>query len=263
MLIKRSFGVAGPRESRACSTVGPSLVAAAVHCCKAWLLAVLATIASSSVFGANDDAEYAIRWNPQQGGPPSASDALKLLRLSPTESDAFVVEYFDVLLPGDTPTGFAAIARQRTTKQKSEVTLKYRGPNRLPLTSTLEQWQCSLNGSAEKKEEVDISFGQASETKRMYSRSCSVKGDAATAIPNALDAKPKGCKSSMTRLKSKDMKAEEWQLSSGAKVIEVSLSGKDTKMELENFRRSVVDVLINRGVTPLDRSKSEMGSECE
>ncbi len=67
----------------------------------------------------------------------------------------------------------------------------------------------------------------------------------------------------MTRLKSKDMKAEEWQLSSGAKVIEISLSGKDTKKELENFRRSVVDVLINRGVTPLDRSKSEMGSECE
>jgi hypothetical protein len=227
------------------------------------MLAVLATMVSSSAFGANDDAEYAIRWSPQQGGPPSASDALKLLRLSATESDTFVIEYFDVLLPGDTPTGFAAIARQRTTKQKSEVTLKYRGPNPLPLTSTLGQWQCPLNGSAEKKEEVDISFGEANETKRMYSRSCTVKGDASTAIPKNLDAKPKGCKSGMTRLKSNDLKAEEWQLSSGAKVIEVSISGKDTQMELETFKRSVVQVLINRGVTPLDRSKSEMGSKCE
>jgi hypothetical protein len=99
--------------------------------------------------------------------------------------------------------------------------------------------------------------------KRMYSRSCTVKGDASTAIPKNLDAKPKGCKSSMTRLKSNDLKAEEWQLSSGAKVIEVSISGKDTQMELENFKRSVVHGLINRGVTPLDRSKSEMGSKCE
>ena len=113
--------------------VGLSLVAAAAHLCKAWMLAVLATIASGSVFGAND-AEYAIRWNPQQGGPSSVYEVLKLLQLSPTDSGAFVVEYFDVLLPQDAPTGFDAIARQRTTKQKSEVTFKYRGPNRLPVT---------------------------------------------------------------------------------------------------------------------------------
>jgi hypothetical protein len=227
------------------------------------MLAVLATIASSSVFGANDDAEYAIRWNPLQGGPPSAHEALKLLQLSPTDSDAFVVEYFDVLLPDDAPAGFDAVARQRTTKQKSEVTFKYRGPNRLPVAPTLAQWKCPLNGSAEKKEEVDISFGNANDTKRMYSRSCTVKGDAATTIPKTLDAKPRGCKSSMTRLKSSDVKAEEWQLSSGGKVIEISIGGKDTKSELENLKRSVVDVSITRGVTPLDRSKSEMGSRCE
>ena len=210
------------------------------------------------------DAEYAVRWKPKNGGPKSAEDTLAKLQLDHPEVDRYEVQYFDVASPVDAPPGFTPIARKRSKADKTEFTYKVRGPAPLPSSPSLAEWQCPLPSATERKQETDIAFVSRQQSKTAYSRSCSAKVTSdAIAFPVSLNARPKGCTSAMTRLKAKGVKIEEWRLSNGTKLIEVSQSGKDARADWEAFRDQVVVPLLAKGIKPLDRSKSEMGSTCD
>ncbi|MGM9488220.1 hypothetical protein [Ideonella sp. YS5] len=209
-------------------------------------------------------AEYAIRWNPKKGGPKSAEEVLAQFQLGHPEEDKYEIQYFDVASPVDAPPGFAPIARKRSKGEKTELTYKLRGPTVLPMSPSLAEWPCPLPSAAERKEEADISFISRHQSKAVYSRSCTAKSsiDGST-FPVPMSATPKGCSSTMRRLKAEGVKIEEWHLSNGAKLIEISQSGRDTHADREAFRDRFVDPLLAKGITPLDQSKSEMGSTCD
>jgi len=209
-------------------------------------------------------AEFAVRWDPKQGGPASAHAVLSMLGLKATDTDVYEVRYFTATQGTETLPGFDVILRERV-KKKKELTYKLRGEKPLPASApSIGKWECALGAAAKKKDEIDVSFIADGQVKKVYSRSCEVDGDAATlAFPASLGAKPKGCKSSMTRLKAGDLKIEEWRLGPGAMLIEVSRNGKDNAAETEAFRKQIVAAVSKAGAAPVDRSKSEAGSDCK
>ncbi len=230
-----------------------------------WLAGMICAV-SGLAFGAGTwagDAEYAVRWDGKLGGPASAPQTLSRLGLAKTDEDTFTVQYFDMANPQKTPIGFEPILRKRWTDKNTQVTYKYRGAIPLPAKPSLANWSCPLPSADDRKDEVDVSFLSMDEVKKSYSRSCTLKSKVPMrAMPRALEAKARDCTSSMRRLESGKLKIEEWSMPGGSVLIEVSRSGANTRSDLRKFQVDILAPLLQMGVTPLDRSKTELAGQC-
>ncbi len=210
-----------------------------------------------------DDAEFAVRWDPRQGGPATPQDALRELRLKASAPSHFEVQYFDFSAPAGLPAGFDPILRKRLTAGEAEITFKLRGSTPLPARPTLKQWDCPLGATKERKDEADVTFIEAGRTVTAYSRSCSIESrDADILPPAALQAREKGCGSTMTRLRSGKLKVEEWKMADGSTLLEASRPGKHDEASMRAFERQVLRPLLALKVQPLQRSKSAIGGDC-
>ncbi|CAN7191753.1 hypothetical protein LJR084_000542 [Variovorax sp. LjRoot84] len=178
----------------------------------------------------------------------------------PTE---FGVRYFDVTKPADAPVGFDASLRERVRGHKPEITWKYRVP--LAHSPGVEvAWSCPLRKESERKDEIDISVLAGGEVRRAFSWSCTAKATLDAAVPTSLQPRQRGCSSKMVRYKTGDdsLTLEIWRLSNGDVILEVSSKGEDTPERLAAFRQDVVANLVAAGASPLDRSKTEIGTQC-
>jgi len=209
---------------------------------------------------AASDAEFAVRWDPDEGGPAALDAVLDRLSLPPGQAKQMVVQYFSVPQPPELPAGFTAIARERASGAQTEAMYKVRGPS--PLPGGGKEWTCPLAPPAKSKSEVDVSVLASGAVRKSYSRSCSVERTMADSLPKVIHAKPLGCTSSVRRLKTGDVKVELWELSGGNKAIEVSWTAKDTPADLQAFRSRIVTPLVASGIKPLSESKTELGSIC-
>lgn len=227
------------------------------------LALLLAAGAALPSHAAAQDAEFAVRWDPRQGGPATPQDALRELRLKASAPSHFEIQYFDFSEPAGLPADFDAILRKRLTGGQAELTFKLRGPAPLPVQPKLKQWPCPLGATQDRKDEADVTFIEAGRTLTAYSRSCSVAShDADIQPPPALQARPKGCGSTMTRLRSGKLKIEEWKMADGSVLLEASRPGKHSDASMRAFERQVLQPLLALKVQPLQRSKSAIGGDC-
>ena len=72
-----------------------------------------------------------------------------------------------------------------------------------------------------------------------------------------------GCTSKMTRIKTSKLEIEEWHLPGDVVMVEVSQKAANTLSKLRLFERKVVEKLLHAGVKPSERSKTELGSNCQ
>jgi hypothetical protein len=227
------------------------------------LLALPLAAAAWPSCAAAQDAEFAVRWDPRQGGPATPQDALHGLRLRASAPSYFEVQYFEFTAPAGLPPGFDAILRKRLTGGEAELTFKLRGDAPLPAQPTLQRWDCPLGKTKDRKDEADISFAGAGRVIKAHSRSCSIESRTADVQPPAaLQARPKGCGSTMTRLRSGKLKIEEWKMADGGVLLEASRPGRHDDASLRAFEREVLKPLLALQVRPLERSKSAIGGDC-
>jgi len=200
-------------------------------------------------------AEYAIRWNPHDGGPATAAETLALLGLRARHSARFSVDYFDLPPAAMATPGFATILRQRVDAAgHAAVTWKLRGDH------ALSRWVCPLRDARDVKAEVDVGFNGADTVTRRYSYSCT--SDDLEAASALLSARANGCPATVTRKESGRVRVEEWRLPGGAVLLEVSGTGKDTSAALARFRLQVVVPLLAAGIRPAPESKTDQVSRC-
>ena len=226
------------------------------------VLASALLLAVSATAFATADAEFAIRWDPSEGGPQTAKEVRAALSLKKGKEMDFVVQYFAVNQPSNAPGDFRAIARERRARSYTDATYKVRGSNAFPEAGPLNKWQCPLSNPVLSKDEVDINWTGEQEPKRAFSRSCTADSDIAHAMPKELEAKPLGCISKMHRIQADGIKLEQWDFQSGKRLFEVSTNGRDSQRDLEKFLRRIVDPLLSHKVRPLKDSKTELGSAC-
>lgn len=226
--------------------------------CLAGLAAVLAMGATL----ANEPrAEYAVRWKSAEGAPKTL-DAAAALVGADGPATVYSIRYFLSTKSANSPAA-TPILRERQGK-KTEVTWKYRsdtGWSDLPSGA----W-CPLLGKIKEKDEVDITVGGTGAIRRVYSRSCTTKANIGAALPADLVGAQRGCTATMTRRESADeaITVEAWKLPGETGVIlEVSRKGLDSPEAAAAFRTEVVGKLIAVGARPIDRSKTELGTECK
>jgi hypothetical protein len=228
---------------------------------RAWAVASIA-VHLSVAQAQHVPAEYAVRWAPDEGGPATSALVAKLMSWKSKDKGAVNVRYFDVKAPADPPSGMAPILRERVSDAGVEVTWKYRGAESLAAASGTS-WICPLRAEAKRKDEMDVSVLSTGDVRRTFSRSCTSKAALKNAVPGSLAAKQKGCASTVLRRETKDgYKIEEWRLSSGQKFVELSWVAADTPANLETFGK-VVSRLIQEGAKPIDRSKTDIGTQCQ
>lgn len=208
-------------------------------------------------------AEFAVRWDPREGGPATPEAAVRELKLRAGASRRFEIEYFDFVPPPHLPPGFDPILRRRFSDGETELSFKLRGSVPLPPRPTLKQWVCPLGATKDRKDEVDLSFLAEGKVATAYSRSCSIeaKGRELEA-PAPLQPRPRGCASTMTRLRAGTLKLEEWRLADGTVLMEASRPGRHAAGSVQAFEREVLKPLLAARVRPLQRSKSAIGGEC-
>lgn len=198
-------------------------------------------------------AEYAVRWDPSQGGPANVGELLALLDASNAEGRRYEVRYFDFPAPAGAPAGATLILRQRVAEGgEGEIRLKYRSPQ--PVSGA---WACPDGARFQKSEETDVTFTSSGQA-RSFAYSCSLD---AAAPPAFLSATPKPCSARMVRYEGGGHKIEEWTLPGGGIRLEVSRSGSNDAKHEAKFGK-LVERLRARGVKPLDESKTELGSRC-
>ncbi len=220
---------------------------------RALLLAAAVLPATGLAAAEPGRAEYAVRWDPADGGPASAAELLSFLGASNAEGRRYEVRYFDFPAPAGAPAGAAPILRQRVAQDgEAEIRLKYRSAQ--PLSGA---WACPEGAGFRKSEETDVTFA-ASGPERSFAYSCSL--DAASP-PALLAATPKTCSARMVRYEHGGDKIEEWTLPGGGVRLEVSRTGSDDAKHAAKFGK-LVDRLRARGVKPLDESKTELASRC-
>ncbi len=218
------------------------------------LLAASFVPAAGLAAGEPDRAEYAVRWDPAEGGPANAQELLSLLGASDNAGRAYEVRYFDLPRPATAPPDSIVILRQRTREDgKAEVRLKYRSTH--PLA---ESWACPDGARFEKAQELDVSFAASAEPSRVYAYSCTL---AANAPPAFLGAVAKPCAVRMVRYEHEGDRIEEWTLAGGGVRLEVSRAASNSPKPLAKFGK-LVERLRALGVRPLDESKTEFGSRC-
>ena len=223
-------------------------------------LAVACALASATVIAKPERAEYSVRWDPAQGGPASAADALKALQLRSTERSEYAVQYYEVNAPDALPPGFDAIMRKRHSADEAELTFKLRGHVPLSGQPALNQWTCPLPAPHKRKDEADVTFMGRDDTRKAWSRSCShASADLQLQLPAALAAQPKGCPSTMLRLEAGKLKVEQWRMADGSTLLEASRLARDTAGDRAAFRDKVLAPLLAQGIQPIDRSKSMIG----
>jgi hypothetical protein len=226
------------------------------------IAAIVALIGGFSGFSFAMDAEYAIRWNPADGGPKTVEETLEALAdTSLNGLQTYTVQYFEVRTPpSDAPQGATTILRGRSTGTKYELALKYRSVDPLSVST------CGLPGVDRSKYEVDVSLGgRSSSVTRFYSFSCQAASVAGPiAPPVELEARPSPCVSRVTRRNTRRTRSriEEWRLQDGGVELEVSREGTDSEADLAAFKGEVADPLLAKGIKPSPRTKSEIGSTC-
>ena len=204
-------------------------------------------------------AEYAVRWNPAEGGLKTADAVLALLGSSGARGNAWEIRYFDLPRPDSAPPGSAVILRRRAgTDGDVEIRLKYRSAH--PLSGG---WACPAGIAFGREAQVDVGFGGADAPSRVYSYSCKL---AAPEPPAPLRATPRPCASRMVRFeagspKADGYKVEEWTLPDGTVRLEISRTAANSVDELARFA-DLAARLRARGVRPLDESKTELGGRC-
>lgn len=232
-----------------------------VRVCLHIVLAAACAVASAASTAKPAGAEYSVRWDPTQGGPASAADALKALKLSVDERSEYAVQYYEVTAPETPPPGFDAIMRKRHSADEAELTYKLRGHEPLPGQPTLKKWACPLPTPQKRKDEADVTFMGRDDTRKAWSRSCSHESkDLQLHVPAALAAQPKGCASTMLRLEAGKLKVEQWRMADGSTLLEASRLARDTPGDLAAFRDKVLAPLLAQGIQPIDRSKSAIGA---
>ena len=220
---------------------------------RALLLVAAIGPAAAVCAGEPGRAEYAVRWDPAQGGPANAAQLLSFLGASERGGRSYEVRYFDFPRPEGAPAGATPILRLRIPDDgDADVRLKYR--TELPLEG---RWACP-EARFEKSEEVDVVFGASAKPARVYAYSCTL---AAKAPPAFLGATPKPCAAHMVRYTRGGDKIEAWTLPGGAVRLEVSRTASNDAKREAKFGK-LVDRLRARGVNPLDESKTELGSRC-
>ena len=220
------------------------------------MLALLATLLPSARLSAGEPerVEYAVRWDPAQGGPASVRELLSFLGAPEDDGRAYEVRYFDFPPPASAPPGATPILRLRTPDHgKAEVRLKYRTDQALK-----QPWACPDGARFKKSEELDVVFGSASNPARSFAYSCTL---VSAAPPAFFAATPKPCAARMVRYENDGDKIEEWTLPGGAVRLEVSRSASSDAKHESRFGK-LVERLRARGVKPLDESKTELGSRC-
>lgn len=128
----------------------------------------------SSISLAASRAEFAVRWDPANGGPKSLKDVLTILKVHDAKSAQFDVNYLTVEPRAKPPEGYAIIGREREASGETEATYKIRGPE--PLPAALANWTCPLQGGDSGKTEIDVTWTGEAAPKRSLSMSCSVDG---------------------------------------------------------------------------------------
>ncbi len=153
-------------------------------------------------------AEYAVRWDPSEGGLRNAHEVLAFLKAPQKSGEVFEVRYFDLEPPASAPPDSTTILRQRRkVRGRTEIRLKYRRTRPLG-----EKWNCPNDSPYEKAEEVDFSFVGTGQPNRVYSYSCTLT---AKQPPASLNAVQKKCSSRMVRYQFDGFKIEEWTLPRG------------------------------------------------
>ena len=221
----------------------------------AWPLLAHAALAA-------DGAEFAIRWDPADGGPRSIDEVAAMLNLPQGKHKSFVVRYFSVAQPVGAAAGTRAIARERTSGHAAESTYKLRSTAPFPSNGEFASWRCPFKHEARQKSEVDVGWTADGVAQKRYSLSCDADGFIKTLLPAQYEAKSFGCNSQVLRVQAGDIKIERWSLPSGEPTFEVSWKGQDTAADLESFAGRVVRPLMARGVKALRESKTELGSSC-
>ena len=232
-------------------------------CCPVFRWAVPVLLAVAAAFLASTGAaapppmtaEFAFRWNPEEGGPKTPEDVLTALgEPAPLPPDRYKVRYYDLQAPASAPEGARVVLRERTKSHgKTQFRLKYRLPQ--PLVGA---WTCPPGEQFEPEEEVDVSIGVGGNATRVYSYACTVQSPTP---PRSLKGSPKPCWAGMKRHTSGDFKVEEWSMPGGGRILEISMPGFDTPEDLEKFQKAV-GKLTERGAKPSDRSKTDLGSAC-
>ena len=215
-------------------------------------------------------AEFALRWDPSQGGPQDAQKALQLLGLQDDKPKAFVIRYFSVKQPASLPKGYAVIARQRETGGKPQASYKLRGTKPLDKLPQSYQWACPLAGAGADEDERDITWlarpagpsaAKPWPVRTVYSRTCSAAATLLDALPASHAPHAPGCESTMTRFKDKGLKVEVWTLPQGATMLEVSFKvDVDTPQARQAFEQAWVKPLLAAGAWPLSDNKTALNS---
>jgi len=219
------------------------------------LVTMATCVASAATPPSAGGAEYAVRWNPLVGGPATIAATLSLLGLRARHAETFSVDYYDLPPAASTEPGFATILRRRVDAAgNATATWKLRGDRALP------HWVCPLRDAREAKAEVDVGFGSDDAVTRRYSYSCtSDDPESASAL---LSARANGCPAAVTRMDAGHVRVEEWRLSGGAVLLEVSSGADDTPAALARFRRQVVVPLLAAGIRPAQESKTDQVGRC-
>lgn len=228
-----------------------------------FVLPMLLALWAGASLAAAPRVEFAVRWDPAQGGPQDAAAALHALGLRPGKRTGYEVQYFRIAAPEGVPAGFDPIMRKRSDATETQLTYKLRGPDPLPAVPRLADWHCPLPGKTKRKDEADITFMAVDTMRKVYSRSCTYRTrDKAASVPAVLQPKPNGCVSTMTRIESGKLKVEQWQMADGSTLLEASHGEHDTAAAAQRFRDKVVIPLLQQHIVPLDRSKSSIGGDC-
>jgi len=242
-------------------------------------LAAGAEPASDKSAGKPTAAEYAVHWEPAEGGPKTAAQVRDLLGVRDKKAKTYVVKVFAVKPPSELPKSIAAIARERHERQDGfETSYKLRADSNITELADKSALECPLAG-ATWSEEIDVVWGVPGDFPKhapmpsplpsttKYSRTCSVKQALLKALPASYEAQVP-CQSSFTRFKGKhperELKVEQWELSDHTIVLEVSLKTEvDSPAAREDFYRTVVLPLLAAKARPTAATKSDLsGSAC-
>jgi hypothetical protein len=227
-------------------------------------LVAAAWLSLANISFAGSPAEFAIRWDPAEGGPKTIEEAAALLGLPIGKHKSFEVRYFSIRQPSDATGQTSAIVRQRSSGHATESMYKQRSVDPFSGGDPLAGWLCPFpaRASPKAKSEVDVGWTAEGLPKKSYSLSCQVDGTVELLLPAQFMAKPLGCLSHVLRAQAQGIKIERWRLPKGALSIEVSWNGEDTAADLEQFTGRVARPLMAHGVKPLGASKTTLGSDC-
>jgi hypothetical protein len=211
-------------------------------------------------------AEFALRWNPADGGPQSAEEVVAALGLEGGKPKSYEVRYFALSQPAGAGEGQSAVAivRQRSFKKASESMYKLRSTLPFGPGDPLAGWRCPFPASARarSKSTVDIGWVAEGQARRTYSLSCEARGTVDAILPAELQARPLACSSRVRRTEVADIKIEQWRMPDAGTILDVSWNGQDTPADLERFAARIVRPLVAKGIRPREESKTEMGSGC-